>query len=340
MLIKRLFALSLLFNLWFISRVMRPLQQLSTRTSRLAQGDLTALEESCGGIREIGELRHTMATMAQHVQRAQSESLTYRHALTDGQEAERARIAHELHDDTVQSFVAIAQSIELAMHALDSDTTRAKTMLEMARLQAVESVTGLRRLIADLRPPALEELGVAAALKMLADDRHHIVITGSERRIGMAQELALFRIAQEAVRNAERHGSASRISIHLDFQPLEIRLQIQDDGVGFKPPRLLDTLAQESHFGLIGIAERVEQLSGRFEIRSQPGEGTTICVSLPLNNTDQPTEEVRDPVCGALIMPDKAYGSTVYNEERHYFCCPVCQGAFQSNPELYLIPHP
>ncbi len=75
---------------------------------KLAQGDLSALQQRCGGTEEIRALRRTMASMAGHVQRAQAEGMTFRHALTDGQEAERARIAHELHDDTVQSLVAIA----------------------------------------------------------------------------------------------------------------------------------------------------------------------------------------------------------------------------------------
>jgi len=335
-----LLVVSITANVWLIWRVLSPLQRLSNQTSKLAQGDLSALQQPCGGIREIGNLRHTMASMAGHVQRSQGEGLTFRHAMTDGQEAERARIAHELHDDTVQSLVAVAQSIELATHWINNDPDRAKAMLNMARTQAVESVNSLRRLIADLRPPALEELGIVAALKMLADHEgeSHIEVTvsGIERRVGEPQELALFRVAQEAIRNAQRHGQPNRIMLDLAFHPQEIRLMVSDDGVGFRPPQSFDCLAKEEHFGLIGMQERVQQLKGTLQVSSQPGEGTKIRVALPLMNVDQPRESVRDPVCGAIIQPQQAYGSTLYNGERYYFCCPICQGAFQRQPEIYV----
>ncbi|MDZ4770369.1 MAG: histidine kinase [Chloroflexota bacterium] len=332
---------SILRNMWSFWRVLRPVKKLAARATQLAQGDMNALQQPCGGIGEIEDLRHTMASMAEHVQRAQREGLTFRHSLTDGQEAERARIARELHDDTVQSLVAIAQSIELSLSWIETDSTRAKVMLNMARTQAIESVDNVRRLIADLRPPALEELGVAAALKMLAqqeqDIQVEVSVCGIERRITEPHELALFRVAQEALRNAQRHGQPKHIRLELSFYPNEIRLVISDDGVGFRPPQPINCLAQEAHYGLIGMQERVQQLHGTFRVSSQPGGGTSIGVVLPLDNVVQPTESVRDPVCGAIILPQQAYGSTLYDGERCYFCCPVCQGAFQQNPASYFV---
>lgn len=337
---KRLLAGSLLLNLWFFTQVWRPLQRLLRRTAKLASGDLTALEQSCGGVAPIGELRHTMASMVGHVQRAQAEGLTYRHALTDGQEAERTRIAHELHDDTVQSLVAIAQSIELGLNWLENDPQRAKTLLSSARTQAVENVENLRRLIADLRPPALEELGIVPALQLLAAQNKNIQtqvnLTGHARRIGAQQELTLFRVAQEALRNAQRHGNARQITLELDFQVDEVRLLIRDDGLGFTPPSDLECLAQTQKFGLLGMKERVEQLQGALRISSEPGKGAVVDVALPLDQVVQPTGRVRDPVCGATIEPDQAYGSLLYGDIRYYFCCPVCQGAFQSQSNLYV----
>lgn len=333
-----LLACSAAANVWLVVRVLLPMRRLTAQTSRLAMGDLSAFEQPCGGIREVGMLRHTMDSMARHVHRAQEEGLTFRYALTDGQEAERARIAHDLHDDTVQSLVAIAQSIELATGWMDSDAARARTMLQLARTQAVESVENLRRLIGDLRPPALEELGIAAALSMLERDEGsqvRVVVTGVERRIGEAQELALFRVAQEAIRNAQRHGKAGHVVLQLTFHPQQIQLTVRDNGAGFQVPHTFDALAEQEHFGLIGMQERVQQLKGTLSVSSQPGLGTVIQVMLPLNNHDQPAENVRDPVCGAMIEPQQAYGSTEYQGERYYFCCPVCQGAFQRSPEIY-----
>jgi signal transduction histidine kinase/YHS domain-containing protein len=337
---KRLLAGSLLLNLWFFTQVWRPLQRLLRRTARLAAGDLTALDQACGGISTINELRYTMASMVGHVQRAQAEGLTYRHALTEGQEVERSRIAHELHDDTVQSLVAIAQSIELGLNWLETDPARAKMLLSNARTQAVENVENLRRLIADLRPPALEELGIVPALQLLTAQNKavqaQVAVTGTARRIGEQQELTLFRVAQEAIRNAQRHGNAHQIVLELDFQVDEVRLKIRDDGLGFTSPSVLECLAQTQKFGLLGMKERVELLQGALRILSEPGKGTVVEVSLPLDQIVQPAGKVRDPVCGATIEPDQAYGSLVYGEIRYYFCCPVCQGAFQAQPGLYV----
>lgn len=328
-------------NVWLIIRVVRPVQRLSARTAQLAQGNLNALESDCGGIAEIRTLRHSLASMAGHVQRAQTEGLDYRHALTDGQEAERARIAHELHDDTMQSLVAIAQSVDMAARWLESDPQRARTTLTLARSQAVESVEGLRRLVADLRPPALAELGVSAALRMLAEQAKtppiEISVSGPERRVDAARELALFRVAQEAVRNARRHGNPSRITLDLAYQSQSVMLTVSDDGIGFGLPQPLDKLAEDAHYGLIGMRERVQPLNGQLSISSQPGKGTIITVTLPLEDADQPSESVRDPVCGAMIQPQQAYGSTVHEGERYYFCCPVCQGAFLKEPARYLM---
>jgi signal transduction histidine kinase/YHS domain-containing protein len=339
-LVSVLLGASAAANWWLFQRVLAPVRRLSVSADRLAQGDLHALEGQCGGIREIGALQHTMASMAGHVQRAQTESRTYRHALTDGQEAERGRIAHELHDDTVQSLIAIAQSLDLAARWMASDPERARTVLTTARSQAVDSVDNLRRLIADLRPPALEELGVAAALAMLAKEAHaahvEVRVTGNALRLEGAAELALFRIAQEAVRNADQHANANRIVLDLDFQARSIHLTIQDDGIGFAAPAALEALAHERHFGLLGMRERVEQLDGTLTLTSRPGSGTRIRVELPLDAGPQPSERVRDPVCGADIEPERAFGSTDYDGTRYYFCCPVCQGAFQREPLAYV----
>ncbi len=334
-------VLLLVTNIWLVYRVLNPLHRLASQTIDVAQGNLVAFNQPCGGIQEIGILSQTMASMAGHVRRAHQESAAYRYALIDGQEAERARLAHELHDDTVQSLIAIAQSINLATGWIEKDPARAVGMLNAARTQAVESVDSLRGLIANLRPPALEELGLVPALQMLAENEQGVMLTvttmGKERRVPEAHELTLFRSAQEAVRNAVRHGQAKHIVIEIHYQPNEIRLVTRDDGKGFNLPKRLDSLADGGHYGLLGMYERVQQLRGSVRISSQRGQGTQIDVLLPLDGRNQPNEAVHDPVCGAIIYPQQAFGSVMYENQRYYFCCPVCQGAFQSNPETYLI---
>ena len=334
-------ALLVASNAWLLYRVLYPLRRLSAQTVNLAQGDSTAFQKTCGGVEEIGLLSNSLAAMARHVGRAQEEGQVYRSALTNGQEAERARIAHELHDDTVQSLIAIAQSIDLATAWIEREPNRAVSMLKTARAQAVETVENVRRMIANLRPPALEELGLVPALKMLADDIHDlsvvIEVEGPERRLPEAHELTLFRSAQEAIRNAQKHSHATQVSVKVVYQPTEITLTVTDDGIGFAQPEKFETLAEQGHYGMVGIAERVRNLDGQLTLRSAPKQGVQIRITLPVSSSNQPTETVRDPVCGAEIHPQQAYGSLIYEGQRHYFCCPVCQGAFQRQPETYVV---
>jgi signal transduction histidine kinase/YHS domain-containing protein len=332
-------AIALALNVWLIGRVMLPVRRLERQTRRLAQGEMQALHADCGGVGAVRSLQHTMASMAGHVQRAQAEGLLHRHALTEGQEAERARLARELHDDTVQSLIVVAQRIDLALHWMPNDPQRAADTLCGARDSAVESVNNLRRLIADLRPPVLAELGLGAALRLLADHdaRIEVAVRGVARRLNEAHELAVFRVAQEAVRNAQRHAQASRITLDLVFEPAAVCLTVRDDGRGFSLPQLSDNgTARETHYGLLGMRERIESLHGRFELSSERGQGTVVRVALPLEDGTQPASSARDPVCGAVIRPQQAYGSLIHAGETYYFCCPVCQGAFQRDPDAYL----
>ena len=339
-----LFAVALLLligNLWFFFRVLRPLRRLALRAAQIREGNFDSLEEDCGGIAEIGALRRAMAGMAGHVRRSQVQSSAYADRLADGQEVERKRIARELHDDTLQSLIVINQSIELAMNWTRSDPERAKQMLQLAREQALATVTNLRNLIGGLRPPALEELGLVAALEMevaaMSDPPVSVVIEGVQRRLAEAQELALFRAAQEVLHNVHRHSRATKAEIVVGYGTDSVSLEITDDGCGFLPPKQIGDLAQTNHYGLIGLQERIQNLGGTVEIDSTPGTGTKVKIVLPTSDSTQPDHLVRDPVCSTLLEPQQAYGSAEYAGETFYFCCPVCQGAFQTDPLLYLV---
>lgn len=325
-------------NLWFYLRVMRPLRQLAARASRIANGDFTALEHTYGGVSEIDTVGRAMNAMVGHVRRAQAQERTYIRALTNGQEEERARIAHELHDDTVQSLIGIAQSLEIAAALVGTDS-EAGRLLNASRDQAVESVDTLRRLIANLRPPILGELGLIPALQVMVEgttDLHAALkTTGTIRRLNETQELVLFRAVQEALRNAHRHGRAAHVTLHVTYTPTTVELSITDDGIGFDVPAAWDALSARGHYGLIGISERIEQLNGTLKITSQRNHGTQLAISVP-THTIQPDGVVRDPVCSAVIVPEQAYSSVEYEGERYYFCCPVCQGAFQQSPHSYI----
>ena len=145
----------------------------------------------------------------------------------------------------------------------------------------------------------------------------------------------MFRATQEALRNIHKHSYAKQVYIDVDYQAQGILLKVRDDGRGFKPPSKLGDLAFEKHYGLLGIQERVTSLGGYIKIDSQLGQGTTLQVYVP-SSKEQPNDLVRDPVCSTLIEPHRAYGSVKHQAITYYFCCPVCQGAFQKEPDLYL----
>lgn len=333
-------ALLIVSNLWWWARVLRPIRRLSARTESLAKGDFAAVEQPVGGIEPIRQVQRSVVSMAGHVRRAQDEGYAYRTALMNGQEAERARIARELHDDTVQSLIAIAQSIDLASGWLEREPERAPAALKLAREQAVEAAENLRRLIGNLRPPELEELGLVTALRILAREFAglgvDVRVAGIERRLNGSAELTLFRGAQEALRNAHRHSGAAHATVDVGYQPDAVYVTITDDGRGFAMPERLNTFAEAGHYGLVGISERTLALGGTLDVASTPGTGTRVTITLPLKAPEQPAETVRDPVCGVTIHPQQAYGHLVYNDQSYYFCCPVCEGAFQRNPEMYV----
>lgn len=335
-------TLLLVSNLWFLQRVLNPLRQLCVQAKQLARGDFDAFEQPSGGIPEVESLRRSMAGMVRHVRRAQEHSYVYAEVLANGQEAERARIARDLHDQTVQSLVAIGQSIEMAQKWIETDPVRATKLLQAARAHSLETISELRDLIGDLRPPALDELGLVAALELQADRYASLPVTikveGNEHRLPEAQELALFRSVQEALINACRHSRATRVDIQVVYEAAGVRLRITDNGTGFTPPKHFDDLIANEHFGLLGIHERIQQLNGKVQIVSEKSVGTTVDIYLPSDNNHQPENTVRDPVCSAVIQPKQAYGSTVFEGQTYYFCCPVCQGAFQLEPRTYLEP--
>ncbi len=330
-------ALFVTSNLWFYLRLLRPIRQLACQADRLSQGELDSFEQQTGGISEIRRLRWAMAGMVGHIGWAQEQSRSYGVQLASGQENERKRIARELHDDTVQSMIGVSQGIELAQHWLGTDVAQAQEMLTTVREQTVEAATRLRNLIGGLRPPALEELGFIPALKLQLETIQQanisLAIKGDIRRLDEAYELALFRTVQEALNNIARHSEGDQVTIDVDYQSQYVTLQVQDNRCGFELP---SDLASQNHFGLLGIQERVSSLGGTLAIQSRIEQGTRLHIKLPLGVQQQPDDRVRDPVCRALIESQQAYGNVTLQGSVYYFCCPVCQGAFQKDPALYL----
>lgn len=205
------------------------------------------------------------------------------HALT-AQEAERARIARELHDDTAQRIAAI--NLHLRVLGSSPKGQALAEQLGQIRDDLEAAVEGLRRIARGLRPPALDDLGLVPAvqahareLRERSDVRIEVESPVREPTLPRDTELAAYRIIQEALSNALRHADASRVRVSFAETGDRWRIVIQDDGRGFAPPDP-SVVPKEEALGLLGMQERALYVGGRTQIESRPGSGTRIVVHL------------------------------------------------------------
>ncbi len=213
---------------------------------------------------------------------------SYAQEIVRAQEEERQRIAHELHDVSLQSAVLICRRLDAAADAAERGEERTlASMLADARLAAESMGDELRRFSRDLRPLILEDLGLVPAIKRLVTelrDRSSIecrlTVSGGTRRLDPAVELALFRIAQEALRNVERHSGATRAAVRLTHHVDHASLTVSDNGGGFDLPPL-NELVGARRLGLLGMRERARLVGGGCEIRSSQRGGTRVEVRVP-----------------------------------------------------------
>jgi signal transduction histidine kinase len=277
-----------LVGLWFgVRQIVQPLQSLEQKATKLAWGDFEAIEEPVGGINEIQRLQTELVHMAQKVKAAQQSLRGYLGAITTGQEEERRRLARELHDDTIQSLIALNQREQLAQMALEGHP--ALDQVTEMQSMTTQMIADLRRLTRDLRPIYLEDLGLVPALDMLARDTGvalgipvKLETSGPERRLRPEVELAFFRLVQEALSNVTRHAQATHAVVGLDFGLKEISLLVDDDGCGFIVPETPAEMAAEGHFGLLGMQERAELIDARLTVNSTPGQGTSVSFVLAI----------------------------------------------------------
>ena len=204
--------------------------------------------------------------------------------VTAVQEEERQRMARELHDGLVPVLASLSIRLHTVGKRLDREEHPMAGEIKGMAEQAQTSSRDIRRLIHDLRPVALDELGLVPALRQhlaRCEQEHALVIelTADEgQRLAGPMETALFRIVQEAVNNVIRHAQAQHVGVTLGRSRERITLQVVDDGQGFDAqlPR------SGRHVGLWSMRERVEQLGGQFEVRSAPGRGTVVTAVIPL----------------------------------------------------------
>lgn len=290
-------VVALLVIYFGVANVVRPLQELDRRAQRVAWGDFDAVKQPVGGVQEMDDLRATLEQMAERIRAYQTGMRDYLSAVTQAQEAERRRLAHELHDDTVQALIALKQRGQMARKSLVTapesgqapDLARASERLDELTGLIDRELAALRRLIGDLRPIYLEDLGFVPALEMLGQqmEEHHslavqLEVRGQTVRLAPDLELAAFRIVQAALSNVAAHAAARHVDVTVDFAAGGLTMAVQDDGRGFTPPDQPAELARSGHFGLMGMRERAMLYGGHLGIVSAPGQGTTITAWLPV----------------------------------------------------------
>jgi signal transduction histidine kinase len=302
---------------WGAARsVTRPIAVLTREAERIAGGSLEApipplgadevgrlgasLDRMREGLRRlIGHVAEANAELERRVEertRALGEAnarLREREAerrqllrkLITAQEDERKRIARELHDETSQALAVLAMGLEAAQDAVRAGRA---PRLEEVKAVAVRTLEDVHRLILDLRPSVLDDLGLLPAIRWYAErqlEPRGIAVRCEfgelDRRLPPELETALFRICQEAMSNVARHAQATAVLVQVGIEGDEIRIEIEDDGAGFDPAEPERHEGRRS-WGLVGIRERSEICGGTAEIESAPGKGTRVVVRIPV----------------------------------------------------------
>ncbi len=198
---------------------------------------------------------------------------------------ERNRLAREIHDTLAQGLAAIVLHLESADALLEANPTRAQAGLRRALELTRANLDEARRSVVGLRARPLQDQTLPAAIGALVgafSEEHGVHVgwrhAGPAERLPAHVELAVYRIAQEALANIARHAQASRARVELDITDSELRLRVSDNGVGFDPAQE----CEPGHFGLVGMTERAHLLGGALDIASAPGRGTRLTIRVPL----------------------------------------------------------
>ncbi|HLH84323.1 MAG TPA: GAF domain-containing sensor histidine kinase [Trebonia sp.] len=199
------------------------------------------------------------------------------------QEAERRRLAGDIHDGITQRLVSLAFHLDAAADAVRRDTGVAASELARARELADLTLDEARAAIAGLRPPVLDDLGLADGLASLARSiaQVRVRVTGAECPLPEHVVIALYRIAQEALQNVVKHARATHAEAHLRCDASSVLLRVTDDGQGFDVAARSDG---ETSYGLRSMAERAELVGGRLTVVSRPGVGTTVTATVPVRS--------------------------------------------------------
>lgn len=288
--------LGLLINVLLLRASFRPLFDLLQTIRTVSAGKTNARARATPTDSEIGELAQAFNSMLDRLEAARREQTML---ILQAQEEERRRIALELHDESSQNLTALLVHTEVLNQTLQAipntaitKDARKQLSAEIHQLAQLAQYTleNIRILAQQLRPSVLDDLGLSAAFRWLAEDgrkRLHLLVdlhldgiedtSRSDIHQPALYETTLFRIAQESLTNAARHAHAQHVTISLSQDQKNMYLKVSDDGCGF------DTSQSHTGLGIIGMRERAALLGGKITISSRPGQGATVEAALPLS---------------------------------------------------------
>ncbi len=311
-----------LFLSWGMARsVTKPLGQLTAAAQNISRGDLSqpvpqvgndeigqlsqsfdamrkALKESLDEIQQwnreleakVAERTRQLEDSYREIERKETARGELLRKVLSVQEEERKRIARELHDETTQSLAGLVMRLEAASSLPDESTGKIRSLLMDIKNLAVRTIDNVHKIIFDLRPSILDDLGLLPAIRWYAENRlgeagitPRVEVTGEETKLPSQVETAVFRAVQEAVNNIVKHAEAHNVVLSVEFTDSSLRVEIEDDGKGFDVGAINLQSDEPKGLGLLGMEERITILGGKFDIESHPGRGTHLTIEVSLD---------------------------------------------------------
>lgn len=278
---------SLGVNYGLLRLAFAPLFRLRQVMETIRAGNYRARAPRIEGDPDMTELAETFNTVLDALEEHQ-QSLS---AMVLGAlEEERRRISRELHDEAGQSLTTLVITLDMIEHALPEEQAALRERVSFARDTANRSLEEIRRIMVDLRPSVLDDLGLVPALRWYIKNKLQplgldveLKVEGQEGRLPDEVETSLFRSVQEALTNVLKHAGATRVDVRLQQSDNQIVAEVTDNGRGFLAANAHTRRpSRQGGFGLVGMQERVGLLGGRLEVHSQPGGGSTVHIVLPI----------------------------------------------------------
>jgi signal transduction histidine kinase len=221
------------------------------------------------------------------------------------QESERQRIARDLHDETGQALTAIGLGLRGLSDSLDSHNKSGRDILHQLQGLTADSLKELQRVISDLRPSHLDDLGLSAAIRWYVGRLQELTsliirvdIMGEEAPMDEAARITMFRIIQESLNNVIKHANASHVQVDLEYRAENVHIVVRDNGQGFDLDTVKQRRASRPSLGLAGMEERAALLGGTVQVHSRPGYGTEVEATIPHRVESMEVKDDYTPAAG------------------------------------------